>query len=257
MIFHTENQVEWAVFSQWENTPEIFHAFTTRNGGDSEGKLASLNLGRSEYESESTLMENRRRFFQATEVPPDRTVQAKQVHGTTVQIVRDPGVIGYCDGLLTDENNLYLIIGVADCHTLFLHTKDYSVVGALHAGWRGIAGNILDSALSNISEQFGYSSSEVELAIGPGIGPCCYEVGPDVVSRFPADVIERREHSTYLDLSGAIVKQAKALGIPGSQIISNEHCTSCESEKWYSYRRDDGNTGRMWGVIAKTEGGKK
>ncbi|MBS1272612.1 MAG: Polyphenol oxidase [Candidatus Marinimicrobia bacterium] len=249
MIVQQHDNLEWAQFREWESESRLFHAFTTRNGGVSEGNMRSLNLGRSEHDSDENVDENRRRFFTATGVPRDETVMARQVHSNRVTIGHEPGVIPNCDGFITGVDDLYLIIGVADCHTIFLTTSDQKVVGALHAGWRGIAGNILGKAIDSLEKNFHYRANEVEIGISPGIGECCYEVGAEVVSRFPHSVVSKRGESYHLNLAKTIEMQAHQLGIPGEQIYAANCCTSCEPEYWYSYRRDDGVTGRMWGVI--------
>jgi hypothetical protein len=174
---------------------------------------------------------------------------ALQVHGTNVAVVDSPGIIEECDGLLTRQSSLYLIIGVADCHTIYLTDKDRSFVGALHSGWRGTAGNILQVAVEKSRSAFGSNSSDLQVGISPAIGGCCYEIGNEVAEQFPASFIEERDGSSYLSLDKAIAAQAREIGVSEENIYLAERCTSCEHEYWFSYRRDNGNTGRMWGVI--------
>lgn len=249
MIFHNNSGVEWGVISQWKDDPNLFHAFSTRKGGISGGNFSTLNLGYSTSDETSNVEENRSRFFQATGIPPDQTVMALQVHGTNVAVVDSPGIIEECDGLLTRQSSLYLIIGVADCHTIYLTDKDRSFVGALHSGWRGTAGNILQVAVEKSRSAFGSNSSDLEVGISPAIGGCCYEIGNEVAEQFPASFIEERDGSSYLSLDKAIAAQAREIGVSEENIYLAERCTSCEHEYWFSYRRDNGNTGRMWGVI--------
>lgn len=249
MIFRNCDGVEWSVFTTWKDDPKLFHAFSTRNGGISGGNYSTLNLGYSTSDTAENVKENRVRFFQATDIPPAKTVMALQVHGTDVSVVDSPGVIENCDGLLTGQTNLYLIIGVADCHTIYLTDKSRSFVGALHSGWRGTAGNILRRAFEKVQANFSIKVNELEVGISPAIGGCCYEVGNEVAEHFPASFVAERDGSIYLSLDKAIASQAAKLGISEENIYLAERCTFCEHEYWFSYRRDNGSTGRMWGVI--------
>ncbi len=251
MIFTSHQQVEWAVFPEWESEPGLFHAFSTRNGGVSTGRMASLNLGKTELDSQANVRENRQRFYAALGIDPGRTVRCIQVHSATVRRVGQAGVMDRCDGLITNIPDLYLVIGVADCHVIFMATKDRQVVGALHAGWRGIATGILSNAIRRIQQEWHYSAPQLEMGISPGIGPCCYEVGAEVAGQFDESVIHTTRNSLYLDMAAALKIQATEAGIPMRQIYSSGRCTHCEEQYWFSYRRDQKVTGRMWGVIAK------
>ncbi|HKJ68380.1 MAG TPA: peptidoglycan editing factor PgeF [bacterium] len=251
MILTSQNLVQWAVFPEWESDPDLFHAFSTRIGGVSTGRMASLNLGKTEFDSPEHVRENRQRFSAALDINPDRMARCIQVHSATVHRVEQPGVLDRCDGLLTDTPDLFLVIGVADCLVLFITTEDRKVIGALHAGWRGITAGILPSAIRKIGQEWRYDSSQLELGISPGIGPCCYEVGAEVAEQFPDSVIHNKRNSLYLDMTAAVQKQATEAGVPAPRIYSSGRCTSCEDDYWFSYRRNHKVTGRMWGVIAR------
>ncbi len=247
------NGVQWGVFPNWKNDPRFLHAFSTRTGGISNGNLHSLNLGRTQTDSDANVMENRRLFFHAMNLDLSRIVQAVQIHSAKVVIAQEPGVVENCDGLITDTPNLTLVIGVADCHTIFLTSRDRKVVGVLHAGWRGIVGNILENALAKVQDAFGYSSRQIEVGISPGIGVECYEVGSEVAEKFHSEALEKENRHWHANLAKSIELRARKLGIPSSQILQANRCTSCQSDLWYSYRRDNGNTGRMWGIITRTQ----
>lgn len=250
MELRNRRDVEWGVFPSWETDSRFRHAFSTRKGGVSRGNYFSLNLGRSDKDPNSNIEENRHRFFSAIGLELSRVVHAVQVHSAKVAVVDKPAVIENCDGLITDTKDLNLVIGVADCHGVFLISTDRKIAGALHAGWRGTAGHILKNAVHKIQNVYGYSPDDLEIGISPGIGVCCYEVGAEVAQQFPESVLQQRDGSWYLDLNKALILQAEEIGIPRKKIISANRCTSCEPELWYSYRRDEGVTGRMWGVIS-------
>lgn len=253
MQIQQADDMQWGVFPEWKDDPGLVHAFSTRNGGVSNDNLRSLNLGRSKSDPDANVDENRRRFFETLRLDLSKVVQTRQVHSANVELVREPQVVDNCDGLITDQPNLTLIIGVADCHTIFLASKDRQVVGVLHAGWRGIVGNILENAISTIQEVFDLPASAMEIGISPGIGVECYEVGSDVAEQFHPDALEQHNGRWHANLAAAIELRAKTLGIPSSQIFKADRCTRCESDLWYSYRRDNGKTGRMWGIITRTQ----
>jgi len=253
MQIQQADDIQWGVFPEWKDDPKMLHAFSTRNGGVSTGNLQSLNLGRTNTDSDENINENRRRFFSSLGLDLSNVVHAKQVHSAHVALVREPGVVDNCDGLITDQQNLTLIIGVADCHTIFLTSKDRKVVGVLHAGWRGIVGNILENAISLVQDEFKYQTHQMEIGISPGIGVECYEVGSEVAEQFHPDALETENGQWYANLSRAIELRAEKIGIPPAQIFKANRCTSCESDLWYSYRRDNGDSGRMWGIITRIQ----
>ena len=251
ITLHSRQEVTWGEFPAWRDDPQVVHAFSTRRGGISDGPLNSLNLGRTPEESELNLETNRRRFLSALSIAPQDLVHAVQVHGSNVVLAREPGVVQDCDGLITDRAGLYLVIGVADCHVVFLASRDAKVVGALHDGWRGIVGGILSNAVSLIQQEFDYTPEDLRIAISPGIGVCCYEVGPEVADQFPQETKEHRDGHWFADLNRALLLRARQLGIPENHTLSAQRCTSCEPDNWFSYRRDGGTTGRMWGIIGR------
>lgn len=253
MIFKERQQVHWAAFPEWETERGFFHGFSTRKGGVSDGQMSTLNLGYSQHDTAANVRNNRRRFYEALNIPGDRVVLCRQIHSANVSIADKPTVIDHCDGLITNVPELYLVIGVADCHVVFLTSQDHKVVSVLHAGWRGTARHILDQALLKIKHEYQYDSTQMEVGISPGIGSCCYEVGEEVAGQFPESAVAHRHGNIYLDLAAAIGRQAEGAGVPANQIYRANECTSCNEEFWFSYRRDNGVTGRMWGVIAIRE----
>ena len=151
-------------------------------GGVSEGPFRSLNLSAATGDDPERVAENQRRVLAAFGHPP--VAGLRQVHGTEVHPVEGPG-LWEGDGLLTRTPGLLLRVGVADCYPLLLcHPK--GAVGALHAGWRGVVGGILPKALERLEAVYRLDPTEVHLAIGPGIGGACYQVGEEVVARFAA-----------------------------------------------------------------------
>lgn len=223
------------------------HGFTTRTGGVSEGPFYSLNLSKATGDDPEKVAENQRRVLALFGNPP--VAGLRQVHGTQVHWVEGPGV-WEGDGLLTTTPGLLLRVGVADCYPLLLyHPK--GAVGALHAGWRGTVGGILPKVVALLKER-GFDPAGLRLAIGPGIGGACYQVGEEVAEAFLKEglpTFRPDEEGRYrLDLLAALFLQAQRLGIPKAHIHAVGLCTHCDP-RLFSHRRDRGRTGRMWGVI--------
>jgi YfiH family protein len=225
------------------------HGFTTRLGGVSEGPFHSLNLSPATGDDPEKVAENQRRVLSAFGHPP--VAALKQVHGTALHLVEGPGV-WEGDGLLTTAPGLLLRVGVADCYPLLLYHPQ-GAVAALHAGWRGVVGGILPKALA-LLEALGLDPKEAHLAIGPGIGGCCYQVGEEVAEAFQGAGLPtfRKDESApgkyLLDLERAILLQAERAGISPKRTYRVGLCTAC-SQALFSHRRDRGRTGRMWGLV--------
>ena len=215
--------------------------FSTRKGGVSEGPNESLNLGILTEDDQDRVEENRRRLFQAADIDPGRVAMGWQVHGTDLREWDGPAgeERPRVDGHLTGEENLALLVLVADCLPVAL--ADEGRVGMLHCGWRGLAGGIVDKAV----ERF---EAPPAAAVGPGIGACCYEVGPEVLEHF--EDLDGVADGRNLDLRGVAERRLRAAGV--ERIEHVDHCTSCRPDLYFSHRRDDGVTGRQAGLVVRT-----
>jgi copper oxidase (laccase) domain-containing protein len=152
--------------------------FSTRLGGVSEGRFASLNLGRRSGDDVANVDENRRRLCVSLGVEPENLTINYQTHSSVVRRARagEKGERG--DGLWTDVAGIPLLALTADCLPIAVARRDRVGLAALHAGWRGLAAGIVDAAAAALG------GGRLEAAVGPAIGPCCYEVGPEVSKRF-------------------------------------------------------------------------
>lgn len=180
-----------------------------------------------------------------------RLATARQVHSTRCLYVASPGRAGEGDALITDRPGLLLGVRTADCVPVLVADPDHRAVAAIHAGWRGLVAGILSRALEAMSRRFGTESRPLMAAIGPAIGPCCYEVGPEVAVQF-SELFPGREdlnRRTRIDLREAARRQLAAAGVPERQIWVAALCTGCRSEDFYSWRREGRHTGRMLSVI--------
>jgi YfiH family protein len=199
--------------------------FTTRRGGVSEGAFASLNLGLWTDDDAARVQDNRELVREQAGV--ERLAQGRQVHGTRVAV--DGQGIEEADGQATTARDVAAIVLVADCLPVALAGPD--AVAMVHAGWRGLAAGVLEVGVEAVGA--------VSAAIGPGIGPCCYEVGDDVRAVFGTS-------QRTLDLKAIARARLQAAGV--RDVHDCGLCTSCDSERFFSHRRDRGVTGRQAGL---------
>lgn len=188
--------------------------------------------------------------------PPRETVFLKQIHSGIVHEVGPQtaaGCWGEGDGLITNAPGKLLEIRTADCYPVLLADRANHAAGALHAGWRGAAANIIAEALARMDQLYGTKPEEVYLSIGPGIGVCCYQVGEEVARQFNADCCVRTNGTIHLNLAEANRKQALQAGIPPSHIETMNLCTFCQAQEFYSYRREKEQAGRMLSWVEITE----
>lgn len=209
-------------------------AFSTRQGGVSEPPFDSLNLGLLTKDEEDAVAENRLRLARALDLDPDQVAFARQVHGTDL-IEHPTEPIPEADGHVVRSPGMAPLVFVADCLPVAL--AGARGVAMLHAGWRGLAGGILAAG----AEAVGATSA----AIGPGIGPCCYEVGEEVLGAF-SDLGEGVARDRMLDLPEAARRLLARAGV--ERVEAAGLCTSCEEELFFSHRRDQGRTGRQAGL---------
>jgi len=223
------------------------HAFTTREGGVSEGPYATLNLSYAVGDRPEHVAENRRRVLAAFGNPPSFGLD--QVHGGRVVIAQGPGT-AEGDAAVTDVPGLLLRVSVADCYPLLFEDPKSGAVGVAHAGWRGVAAGIVENTVRALQEAFQSDPETLRVAIGPGICGRCYQVGPEVVEAVGgfARPDPGAEGRFLLDLAAAIEARLRALGV--QNVWQANRCTF-EDEDLFSYRRQGRKSGRMWGVIQR------
>jgi len=158
------------------------------------------------------------------------------------------------DAVLTEKKGILIGVHVADCVPILLYDKQKSVVGAVHAGWRGAAKQILKKTIKAMQERFCSSVEDIFVAVGPSIRQCCYNVGDDVKAAVREATGEgnyyyKKDGKYFIDLSSAKIIQALSMGIPLQNIWQSEECTSCNPERFYSYRYLKNPAGRQGGFI--------
>jgi len=240
---------------------EICHGVTERGGGVSAAPFGTLNLGLHVGDLPEAVVANRQRVAEAAGLGLARMVCAQQVHGAQVAVVTgadagrgavafDTAVPGV-DALVTDTEGLLLTLFFADCLPILLADPVRQVVAVAHAGWRGLVGGVIENTIAAMVEGFGVRAEDMTAAVGPGIGTCCFEVGPEVAERFPAAHVIRGEiGQSHVDLPGAARQRLQEAGVPADRIVVCEDCTACHTDRYFSHRREEGRTGRMAAFIA-------
>jgi YfiH family protein len=166
------------------------------------------------------------RIFCLTQIHSDRIIRAED---------SSPGDFPEADGIVSQNPADVLCIRTADCVPVLLRADDSSLIGAVHAGWRGLAQDIVYKAVILMQS---YGSEKIQVFIGPSIGPCCYQVGPEVVRALGAKPVARKDCTVSVDLAEIASGQAMKAGLAGEAIHVVRSCTCCNGDKFFSFRRD-------------------
>jgi YfiH family protein len=263
--------------------PWLVHGFSTRPGGESvlDGK-GVLNLGFTDWDESERVAANRAKFVAAIAAKQMPLVTLRQIHSDVIHLAAAPAAEApKADALATRAQGLLLGVQTADCVPILLADTRLRVVAAIHAGWRGTLARIAVKALGRMHMEFGTRPRDVVAALGPAVGRCCYEVGPEVAQAFaaqfpaaadwfdgPFDQLARGEEPLWLpwltmmppghvppparvqlDLRAANRWQLLDAGVPAAQIGVSDLCTACRTDLLFSYRREGAKTGRMMAMI--------
>jgi YfiH family protein len=262
----------------------LAHGFSTRLGGKSslQGGRA-LNLGFTEWDSRPAVEANRKAFVSALGASAMKLVGLRQIHSDVIHRVdKMPPETPRGDALITKTAGLLLTIQTADCVPVLLADVRGRAIAAIHAGWRGTLARIVAKTLGRMRMEFGTQPADVLAAIGPAIGQCSFEVGPEVAQAFATQFPDAQEwfegkfeqianagdepnplkwlsmtppgHDpppprVQLDLIAANRWQLTGSGVPVENIVSAGLCTACHTDLFFSYRREQGRTGRMMSAI--------
>jgi len=257
-----ENGVEYLYIPDMDDTGLARTFFTTRIGGVSAGPYESLNFGKYTDDDPGNIIINRKRVFDALDVSDPVMIFPRQVHGDAVACIERDEIRGRSnitientDAVITNLKHVILTTVHADCLPVYLADLDNGVIGLAHAGWRGTRDSITIKTVDRMVRMLGAKRDRIKAVVGPGVSVCCFEVGREVYEAFAQrfDYIddysrENKNGKFMLDLKSINKRQLEEAGVEGVQVT--DYCTSCDSELFFSHRRDNGVTGRMGAGIS-------
>lgn len=263
LTLETSNGISYYISRQLLDAHGVLVVFTTREGGFSPEPYSSLNLAFHVGDDPNLVIENRKKVLGFFGLNLGRAVCAEQVHGTGIAYACDSDAgsgalsmdesIKGVDALFTDCSQVPLLLFFADCLPVVLVEPENRIVSVIHAGWKGIYGNIIGNTISEVGSRFSVSSKDLIAFIGPAIGGCCYQIGPDLVEKF-SERFNRSDDwllGNRIDLKAAGKKQLTDGGVPTKNIYScYDCCTSCNSKNLFSHRASGGKTGRQAALVS-------
>jgi polyphenol oxidase len=275
--------IEILTASLLDSVPWLIHGFSTRKGGESHlNGTRVLNLGFTDWDSRQAVGQNRSRLARVLGGAKMPMITLRQIHSDLVHVFSTPPAKApQGDAAATQQPELLLAVQTADCVPIVLADLRLRAVAAVHAGWRGTLARIVNKTLGRMQLEYGTRPRDVVAALGPAIGPCCYEVGPEVAQAFSGQFSQAAEwfdgpferlasgddpnplpwltmmppgheappERVRLDLRAANCWQLIDAGVRADRIAVNTLCTSCRTDLLFSYRREGAQTGRLMGVV--------
>jgi YfiH family protein len=271
----------------FKKLPWLVHGFSTRTGGIStlnEEKV--LNLGFMDWDQRKNVVENRKRFQIAATGQKFTLVPLKQIHSDLIyRFTAETAEPCHGDASITNTPGLLLAAQTADCVPILVADPKKRAVAAIHAGWRGTLARIVQKAVGRLQAELGSKPADLLAAIGPSIGPCCYEVGVELVTKFTAQFADGHEYfdeprtgdepnpiqwlnmrppghqpppkNVHLDLRKANASQLRAAGLRPANIYVTDLCTACNTDLLFSYRKEGPISGRLMSVVGIRDTAKK
>jgi len=243
---------------QWEHYAGLLHGFSGRHGGKSVGSYAGLNVSYRVGDDPKVVSQNVCDVKLAAGIHDGRIVTMRQVHGDHIVEVKDKKMkeAGEADGMMTSEDDIFLAVLTADCVPLLFVAPKEKLVAAVHAGWRGTLAGIVEKTVRLFNDQYGVSPDNLEVALGPSIGPCCYEVKEDVTGplmkkwgKLTTPSVLVKEGKSFVNLRRLNRDILRESGVPGKQLHEVGPCTRCARDEFFSYRGDGGETGRQMSFV--------
>ncbi|MFN8005636.1 MAG: peptidoglycan editing factor PgeF [Terriglobia bacterium] len=264
-LFRLSQTRNFLYHQQLASIKSVMHGFSLRHDP---GLQREFNLGLNDYQPRDIVMENRKRLIEAvagTDVP---LFTARQIHSDDILTIKDrtlPNRAPEGDALVTRLSGVLLGIQSADCLPIIVIDPSRKVIAAIHGGWRGLLKRIVVKTVKQMEEEFSTNPADILAVIGPGIGPCCYEVGEEIIQSFSESCAggisfsrdfpstrPGKPTSKALDLSAVGTHQLLEGGVLSQHIFNSEFCTSCRTDLFFSHRAESGKTGRFMGVIGLT-----
>jgi len=240
----------------WDGAKAVF---TTRKGGVSQPPYDSLNLGAGSGDEPALVMKNRALLAVSLGIDVGALKTVNQVHGTDVCMVDGSGATrpeAGCDAIITNTPGAAISILTADCVPILIYDPVTRCAASVHAGWAGTVKCITANAVRRMVAEFGASPKDIKAAVGPSIGPCCYEVDEKVVAPLRAEFSDCSGLAEavspghwHLDLWETNRRTLVKAGVLPSNITVMGLCTACNEDKFFSHRKSGGKAGRMMGIV--------
>jgi hypothetical protein len=247
-------------YYQFELWPDFTHGIFTRNGGASSTPWLSLNVGGNVGDNPKAVRRNHELMYAALGLSEHRSCTVWQVHSADVVMVTGPVLgrrwLALADGMITDRPDTPLAMRYADCTPLLFRDPTKGVIGIAHAGWRGTVQGIAGKMVEAMTQAYGCKPSDIQVGIGPSIGPECYQVGQEVVVAAnlyfgTTEGLIRQDISdgtTYFDLWAANRLDLERAGVEQIEIAGL--CTAQRTDEFFSHRAENGRTGRFGAVLS-------
>ena len=244
-------------FKAFQKHPKLLHLVTTKSSDMPYSFSLALHTG----EDEKTIISNRDLVAKQLQIKDTlHFIVANQTHSDNIHIVTEDKTKGWenlsdaikeCDALITNLPNIVLTILTADCVPILLYDKKNHVVAAIHAGWKGTKAQITSKTITKMKETFNSHTEDIVAAIAPSIGQCCYEVGEDVAQHFfdTPQGLRQVQEKYMLDLPHINKIQLLQSGLKEEHIEMSNICTACEVDHFFSYRKEQGCSGRFMSMI--------
>ncbi|MDD3012961.1 MAG: peptidoglycan editing factor PgeF [Candidatus Gastranaerophilales bacterium] len=237
----------------------LIHAFSSRIGGNTPVPLNSFSLGTAGMmELKNHIENNRKKICDVLEIDYSKIINPEQKHTDNIKIVKTQyDNVSNTDGIITSEKGLVILLLFADCVPIILYAPKEKVLGVIHAGWRGTAKKIAGKAISLFESEFNVSPNSVKVAIGAAIGQCCYPVSAEIYLELKNTIISNYDNifrniedsdKVKVDLKMLNSQQLQESGVQEIDILKD--CTSCNNSLFYSYRADNGQTGRHGAIVS-------
>ncbi|WP_326910567.1 peptidoglycan editing factor PgeF [Sedimentibacter sp. MB31-C6] len=253
----------YVTFPSLEKYDDLFHCFTTRLGGVSQGCFSSLNLGLNVGDDRENVTKNYEILTKNLNLNKNSFIKTFQTHTNNIKYVTKSDTINVLDeakykdidGLITDNKGIVLMSFHADCTPIYLYDPIKKVIGMVHAGWRGTVDNITGLIVEKFIKDFNSNPEDIQSVIGPSLGQCCFEVDEDVAEIFLSKDIKYKEFMIkkgikyYFDLWEINKHIMIKKGLREENIEISELCTKCHNDLFFSHRGQQGKRGLMAGLI--------
>ena len=249
--------IDFYRFKNLSNEPGCMHAVTKKDPNEPYALSLALHTG----EALDEIVANRQKIISELDLSEKAYfVVADQTHSDHITVITEAATKGWealenavadSDALITDLPGVMLVILTADCVPILLYDRKKKVAAAVHAGWKGTRLQIVFKTVEKMVEEFGSDPADILAGIAPSIGKCCYEVGEDVAKHFfeSPEALKRKGEKYMLDLPAVNHHQLLEAGLQENNIELSGVCTACEVDSFFSYRKEQGCSGRFMSLI--------